>query len=249
MRLTVVGCGDAFGSGGRLNTCFHLSGRTTSFLIDCGASALVGMKRCGVDPGEVDAVVVSHLHGDHFAGLAFLIRETQIAAQRSKPLTIVGPPGVERRTCDVMELLFPGSSAAQTFALHFLEYRESEPLLAGPLTIEAAAVVHTAGTAAHGVRITCDGVVVAYTGDTEWTDSIVRLSAQTDLLIAEAYTFDRHVTNHLSFETLMHERHRLGCRQLLLTHMSDEMLALSSAVPEGAALVAYDGMELELGGA
>ena len=92
MNITFLGTGDAFGSGGRLQTCIALHA-SIGILIDCGATALIGMKRYGIDPQSIDVVVLSHLHGDHFAGLAYLIRETQIAAARTRPLTIVGPPG------------------------------------------------------------------------------------------------------------------------------------------------------------
>ena len=53
MKLTVVGCGDAFGSGGRLQTCYHVETTDTRFLIDCGATALIGLNRVGLDPNAV----------------------------------------------------------------------------------------------------------------------------------------------------------------------------------------------------
>jgi len=72
MRLTVVGCGDAFGSGGRGNACFLVESGTVTLALDFGATALVGLRRLGLDPNRLDAVVLSHLHGDHFGGLPFL---------------------------------------------------------------------------------------------------------------------------------------------------------------------------------
>ena len=70
MRLQVLGCGDAFGSGGRFHTCFHVSAESVSFLVDCGASSLIAMRRCGVDPNTIQTVLISHLHGDHFGGIS-----------------------------------------------------------------------------------------------------------------------------------------------------------------------------------
>ncbi len=49
MRLTFLGSGDAFGSGGRFNTCFYVEADGTNFLVDCGASSLIAMKQCGVE--------------------------------------------------------------------------------------------------------------------------------------------------------------------------------------------------------
>jgi ribonuclease BN (tRNA processing enzyme) len=78
MLLQALGCGDAFGSGGRFHTCFHVSARVVSFLVDCGASALIAMRRFGVDPNTIRTVLISHLHGDHFGGLPFLLLDAQL---------------------------------------------------------------------------------------------------------------------------------------------------------------------------
>ena len=112
MRVDFVGSGDAFGSGGRWQTCIHLSGEGQVMLVDCGATSLVALKAQGLDPGAVDAVAVTHLHGDHFGGLPFLILDGQFS-RRSAPLQVAGPPGIRTRLAEVMEALFPGSSQAQ----------------------------------------------------------------------------------------------------------------------------------------
>ena len=69
MRLQFIGCGDALGSGGRFNTCFHVTGGDANFLIDCGASSLSALKRFGVARETIDLVLITHFHGDHIGGL------------------------------------------------------------------------------------------------------------------------------------------------------------------------------------
>ena len=96
MKLTVVGCGDAFGSGGRLQTCYHVEARSTRFVIDCGATALIGFSKLGIDPNTVETIFISHLHGDHFSGLVWWLVHAQHVAKRTTPLTVVGPVGVPR---------------------------------------------------------------------------------------------------------------------------------------------------------
>ena len=86
MKLTIVGSGDAFGSGGRLNTCFFLETAKAALLIDCGASALPALKGQGIEPNRIDAIILSHLHGDHFGGLPFLLLDGQFLSRREKPL-------------------------------------------------------------------------------------------------------------------------------------------------------------------
>jgi ribonuclease BN (tRNA processing enzyme) len=242
MKVTFLGTGDAFGSGGRLQTCIALHG-SAGVLIDCGASALIGMKRYGIDPQSIDIVVLTHLHGDHFAGLAYLVRETQIAAARTRPLTIVGPPGVERVVWAATELLFPGAIASRAkFELRFVEYAPNEQAKVSGLTVLAVPAIHTAGTQPHAVRVEMDGFAVAYSGDTEWTDDLLTVSRDADLFVCEAYSIEPF-SNHMDWRTLTRNTSRLSCRRLMLTHMSPEMLALGNT---GFAIRADDGMTVDL---
>ena len=64
MRLQFLGCGDAFGSGGRFNTCFHVTNGLTQFLVDCGASLMIAIRRFGVEPNAIETIFITHLHGD-----------------------------------------------------------------------------------------------------------------------------------------------------------------------------------------
>ena len=93
LTVTFAGSGDAFGSGGRYQACIHLRAPDGSgpVLLDCGATSLSALKRLGLDPGEIAAVFVSHLHGDHFGGLRFLILHGQFS-RRTEPLIVTGPP-------------------------------------------------------------------------------------------------------------------------------------------------------------
>jgi metal-dependent hydrolase (beta-lactamase superfamily II) len=68
MKLRFLGTGDAFGSGGRFNTRFYVEHSHGAFLVDCGASSLIPMRKFGIDPNSIQAVFITHLHGDHFGG-------------------------------------------------------------------------------------------------------------------------------------------------------------------------------------
>src|SRR5436189_5518965 len=109
MQLRFVGCGDALGSGGRFNTCFHITGARVNFLIDCGASSLPALKRLGIARDEIDVILITHFHGDHFAGLPFLLLDAQFT-RRTRPLIIAGPDGIEMRLAQAMEALYENSS-------------------------------------------------------------------------------------------------------------------------------------------
>jgi len=119
---------------------------------------------------------------------------------------------------------FPGSArVARHFALEFLELPERVPSRLGPAVVTPFAVVHASGAPAYALRVEYGGRLIAYSGDTEWTESLVDVARGADVFVCEPYFFE--VRYHLDYRTLRAERARLGCTRLVLTHMSDDMLA------------------------
>jgi ribonuclease BN (tRNA processing enzyme) len=215
----------------------------TQFLVDCGASSLVAMRRFGVDPQAVDAVVLSHLHGDHFGGVPFLILDAQFK-RRTRPLTVAGPPGVEQRVCEAMEALFPGSSGvARKFATRFLEWRNRTPLDLGAFVVTPFEVVHASGAPPFALRIACEGKVVTYSGDTEWVDGLIDAARKADLFVAEALFYDKRIKYHLDLKTLTAERGRLECGRIVVTHMGEDML---QRLPGLGVEAAWDGRVIDV---
>jgi ribonuclease BN (tRNA processing enzyme) len=244
MQVRFVGCGDAFGSGGRYNTCFHVTGKSANFLIDCGASSLPALKQLGIDRDGIDLVLITHFHGDHFAGLPFLLLDAQFT-RRTRPLVIAGPEGIQTRLAQVMEALFENSSRTkQRFDL-------SVAALAPEQTQDFGAIKVTPYPAVHGdsggpflaYRVETEGRVIAYSADTEWTETLVPAARDADLFIAEAYTYDKVVKNHLSLATLEAHLAEIKPKRLVLTHMSDDMLGRLNTL---AYTTASDGMIVEL---
>ena len=156
VSVRFLGSGDAFGSGGRFQTCIHVRFDTTHFLIDCGASSLIAMKCFGLDPSLVDIILLTHLHGDHFGGLPFFVMEAQYVSHRRKPLVVAGPPGTENRINEAMEVLYPGSSQMQReFALEFVELPSEAATILGPLVVTPYDVVHPSGAPSYALRAAC----------------------------------------------------------------------------------------------
>ena len=243
VSIRFLGSGDALGSGGRFQACIQVKSGATNALLDCGTSSLIAMKRDGVDPSEIDAVVVSHLHGDHFGGLPFLILDGQFS-RRTRPLLIAGPPGIEKRVRQAQEALFPGSSkVVQKFDVTFSALEDRSPAAIGSLTVTPFTVVHASGAPAFALRIRCDDKTMAYSGDTEWTDALVEVASGSNLFICEAYFFDKQVKFHLDYQTLMSHRSELDTKRLVLTHLGPDMLA---HVDDIDAECATDGLAVEL---
>jgi ribonuclease BN (tRNA processing enzyme) len=182
VRVTTVGSGDAFGSGGRFQTCIAL-GDPPHTLVDCGATSLTALRQQGIDPNGVGTVVLTHLHGDHFGGLPFLVLDGQFR-RRERDLTVLGPPGTAERLAAAMEALFPGSSTVRRrFEVRVREHAERRPARVGELAVTPFEVRHAAGAPSFGVRLAVDGRTLAYSGDTEWTDALLDLAEGADLLL------------------------------------------------------------------
>jgi len=226
MQLTFVGSGDAFGSGGRFNTCFHVEAESTKFLIDCGATSLVAMKRQGIDRNAIDTILITHFHGDHFGGIPYFVLDAQFFAKRSRRLTIAGPEGLPQWYEKAMEAAFPGSSGTkQKFDLELRELQPGKNKLDHGLEILAARVRHGQPDGPFfAYRIQIGGKVIAYTGDTEWSDCLIDIGREADLLIAEAYFYEKKVPLHLDLATIEAKLPLIRPKRLILTHMNDDML-------------------------
>jgi ribonuclease BN (tRNA processing enzyme) len=245
VRIRFLGSGDAFGSGGRLQTCILAQSNGHACLIDCGASSLIALKGAGVDPDEIDTILISHLHGDHFGGLPFVILDGQFSG-RARPLRVAGPPGLTARVTEAMEVFFPGSSRARRkFEVEFQELAEGVRASVGPLRVTPYEVLHACGAPPYALRVEINGHVVAYSGDTEWTDRLVTAASGADLFICEAYFYEKQIPFHLDYSTLLRHLSELDCRRVVLTHMSSDMLA---RLPELELQAAYDGFEIALRG-
>lgn len=243
VTLTFLGSGDAFGSDGRFQTCLALRGGAATILVDCGASSLIALKRFGVPPGDVAAVVLSHLHGDHFGGLPFLILDGQFN-RRTTPLVVAGPPGVRERVERAMEVLFPGSTGVERrFAVDYVELVERRATSVTAARVTAFAVEHASGAPAYALRLEYAGRTVTYSGDTEWTDALVDAARDADCFVCEAYTFDRKLRFHLDHATVRAEAPRFAARRIVLTHMGPSMLARRA---DAAFECASDGLVLSL---
>jgi ribonuclease BN (tRNA processing enzyme) len=241
VKVRFLGSGDAFGSGGRFQTCIHVESGASQLLLDCGASSLIAMRRFAVDPQAIDTVILSHLHGDHFGGVPFLILDGQFK-RRTRPLLVAGPPGVETRVREAMEVFFPGSTRIERkFETRFVELADRVTVEVGPVHVTGYEVSHASGAPPFALRITGEGKIVTYSGDTEWTDSLVDAARGADLFIAEALSYDKRIRYHLDLATLLEHRSRLDCRRLILTHMGEDVLARLDGL---AVEAAEDGKQL-----
>lgn len=242
--VTFVGSGDAFGSGGRFNTCILVEAPGIRFCIDFGASSLIALERLGLSHNTIDTILLTHLHGDHCGGIPLLLVDAMLAAKRERPLTIAGPAMTTERLKSVAAAMMPGMEVmVPKFPITYLDMAVLRDYEIGPLKVMTYPAVHTKQTNPTSLRVEVAGKVIAYTGDSEWTEHMPALAAGADLLIAECYFFRKPVRFHLNYPDIVKHRPELGAKRLVLTHLGREMLANLDDVAEECA---HDGLVLEL---
>lgn len=242
--VTFLGTGDAFGSGGRLSSCVHVHAGRCRFLLDCGPSVLPAMKRAGLAPADIDIILISHLHGDHTGGIPFILLESQLKNLRARPLTIAGPQGISRHVVALMDALFPGfSPEAISYPLEFKEFMPGVPLALESLTLTALPAVHSPASNPHSLRIETLSKIIAYSGDTEWNDSLASLCKGSHLFICECFRYDTPASGHIDYPTLMRNVEHLDTARIVLVHMGESMIANMADVRLSCA---SDGMVVEL---
>ncbi len=220
MRLTVIGCSGSFAGPQSSASCYLLEGehdgRTWRVLLDLGSGALGTLQRF-VDPLEVDAVLLTHLHPDHYFDISGLYVLWKYHPDGPRPaIPVWGPRGVGTQCARAYGLRTdPGMSAE----FDFHEY-DGEPIRIGPFTIDVREVVHP--ITAYGMRIEADGALLVYSGDTGPCQQVVDLAAGADLFLAEAAfveSGDNPVDLHLTGKQAGSVAAEAGVGRLVLTHV------------------------------
>lgn len=226
VEVKFIGSGDAFGSGGRLQCCLLVKGGEPGFLIDCGASSMIGLNRAGEDPERIGLILASNLHGDHLGGVPYFIIDAQLNRKRKAELIIAGPPGLKERLPLIMDACFPGASTDRLrFLLRLVELAPGRELSIDGITVASFSVPSREGDPHLALRVACGGKVIAYSGDTEWDEVLVAAAGGADLFVAESYFFEKQVRFHMDYRTLIRRTRGMGIKRIVLTHMSEEMLA------------------------
>lgn len=244
MKLHILGCGDAFGSGGRHQSGYLIEASDRLFLLDCGPTTLLAMKRAGFDPRQLDTVFLSHLHGDHCAGLPFFFIDYLYRSPRNRPLQIAGPPGTEKKIIELFRLMYGGGTASSELPpLSFHVLNPDHAASIDKIEVLPFLVPHQSREISLGLSIAYDGKRILFSGDSAWTDIFISQARGVDLFLCECSSYSEAAGNHVSFLKLHEALPRFECKHLVLTHLGDEMLARKRELP---VTIAEDGMIIEL---
>ncbi|HEY8648661.1 MAG TPA: MBL fold metallo-hydrolase [Candidatus Limnocylindria bacterium] len=242
VKIRFLGTGNAFADGGRSHACIHLEATGASLLLDCGGSSLPAIKKA-MDPATVQAIAISHLHGDHFGGVPYFLME-QYFAGRKAPLAIGGPRELQQRATRAGEALYKDFFGKITidYGLSFITLKET-PVSLGGAEVSALPVKHVAESDPHGLRVKIDGKLIAYSGDARFSDELVDLAKGADLFICESTNYAKSDSAHLSYKELLANRAKLDCGRMILTHLGAET---QSHIAELEIEAAQDGMLITL---
>jgi ribonuclease BN (tRNA processing enzyme) len=228
VEVTFLGTGDAFCSGGRFQSGYLLEGRDWRVLLEAGPTVVCAMKRMAIDPSQLDLICISHLHGDHYAGLPFLFLEYLFERPPRKPIVIAGPPRLEERAWRLFHTMYPFTRADVARLKRQLKFVLLEPGAKKQLRgvrIETIRTPHMQRESSLALKIVLDGKTIAFSGDSGWTDDLIGFTAGADLFLCECTYFESaHLEFHMNYPQLAAQRDRFDVKRLILTHVGREVL-------------------------
>jgi ribonuclease BN (tRNA processing enzyme) len=245
VHVTILGTGDAFSSHGRFNSGYLIEAGGYRILMEAGPTILTALKRAAINPADIDLVLISHLHGDHFGGLPFLFLEYTYESRRRTRPAIAGPQHLERHTMTLVRAMFPGTDALDLVRKsRWTVLEPGKRARFGPLRVVAIRTPHMKRYKSLAFRIEIAGRTIVFSGDSGWTEGLVPFAAGADLFLCECTYFESaHLDFHLNYPRLEIERPRLDVKRMVLTHLGREVLDRQSEV---AIEMASDGMRIEL---
>jgi len=231
MRVTVVGCSGSFPGPGNPASCYLVEADGFRLLLDLGSGAL-GALQTHCSFGEVDAVLVSHLHPDHCMDLLSLyVARTYDPAGTHPVIPVHAPAGAATHLARAYGRTDP---PGLTGCFDFVEWSAGRRDV-GPLAVTVAPMAHPVPT--WGIRVEHAGSTLAYSGDTGPTDELVEIARDADLALFES-SFEQGRDDaappdlHLTGEEAGEHASRAGVRRLVLTHLppwNDPAVSLSAA--------------------
>ena len=256
MRLTILGCSGSVPGPGAAASGYLLEAEGYVLGLELGNGTLANLQAVR-DPFELDALLFSHLHPDHcadFSALAVMRRyhPDPPYARRPRKLPVYGPAETPQRLANAYaphESERTDTDLGDVFAFHTIDtgtYR------IGPFEVTVASVRHP--TASFGLRFSCGGRTLTYTGDTGPCRALPRIAAQADVLLSEASWTDdpeRPAGLHLSGAQAGTLAREAGVGRLLLTHIApwtdgNAVLAEATAEFGGATFAVQQGEVYEV---
>ena len=216
MRVTFLGVGEAFDET-LANTSLLVESDSGSILLDCGFTAPPSFWSLAERPLDLDGVYLTHFHGDHWFGLpALLVRSKEEG--RTRPLTVLGQPGVEDRVRTLMELAYAGTLAKAGFELRFIECAPGREVDLAGFRLAFAAGDHSVPCLA--VRVESGGKSLFFSGDGPPTEGTRTLASGCTLAVHESFSLDPVKPSHGTLDSSLAFARETGAEALALVHVN-----------------------------
>jgi ribonuclease BN (tRNA processing enzyme) len=241
VKLTVVGSSPAWPNPGGAQSGYLVESGGRRVLLDCGPGVLARLRE-REDWPRVDAIAITHFHLDHWGDLVPWVWGVAFGPARQLPKAELWlPPDGRATLAELGERLGSREMFEKAFATR--EYPRAEPFSAAGFEITAVKVLHYK-LDAYGFRVSANGSVLAYSGDSGPDESLTELARDADLFVCEA-TLERPnpeggVRGHLSAEEAEAAFRASHAKRLLITHRPTER-PLDERFEQ-----AHDGQELEV---
>lgn len=248
MRLTIVGCAGSYPNGRSAASSYLVEHDGYALVLDMGSGALGALHNYR-DPADIDTVILSHLHADHFLDMCPLFVVRRYRPQGTPPaLPVIGPPETAAR----LQAAYGSEPEPMLASIFDVSTYPQEPFEVGPFTVQAVVVEHPVES--YAVRITAAGRTLVYSGDTAPCQALVDIAAGADVALFEASFRDGDDNPpglHMTAGEAAQVAARAGVPRLVLTHMVDwhdnsEALAHATAHFSGQVALAEPGLQLEV---
>ncbi len=218
-------------------------------LFDIGPGTLGRLRMADLECGQIDHLLLTHLHPDHTLDLATLLLVFNYApnAERTAPFPITGCRGLREFVKRLIDLY--AEVAPVSFELRLQEVYE-EGFSIGPLAISAAPTGHTADSVAY--RVDDGSRALVYSGDAAPSGALARLAEGADLLVSEcSFPSGWPTDDHLNADTVGEIAQRARVKSLVLTHTYPPAIAVDLVGQirrnyEGSVQLGIDGLHLTL---
>ena len=223
MEVIFLGVGEAIDEHQPNTSLLVLAGSgatKTQVLLDCGFTGAHAFFRFSPSPLDLDAVWISHFHGDHFLGLPLLLLSFWEDG-RKKPLTFVGQTGVEEKVRSAIDLAYPGLHTKIQYPLEFIEVAAGKDLSLCGMKWAFAENEHSRPCLA--LRLDHEKKSVFYSGEGRPTEKTLILAKNCDLIVHEAYMLDTLIRGHGTLDGCLDFARKTHAKALALVHMNRDV--------------------------
>lgn len=243
-EVVFIGTGDAFGAGGRRQSAIFVRTPSGAVLLDCGGTTGTGMCELDLERGEIDAILISHFHGDHFAGVPGFLLACLYEDQRKHPLVIAGPPQIETRVRQLAQVIGYGLEDRNwSFPLSFQELHAGRTKEVGPVSVQSFKTHHQPDVCPHGLILGSDTEKIVFSGDTGWFQELPHHVRGAKLFICECTYHKPSFEYHMNYQDLSARKNEFDCEKLILTHLGSQMTERNENFEIE---IAHDGTRLKL---